>query len=139
MQTTTNQALFRIEAGVCKFFRDYLTLRKDLLKFTRRKLFLVILLIISSKHVLFVIIVIISFLLLRLAASEGGANVFKVSYFKGKCTELKTTHTPAYALMVVFRGVDSSHETQKFYVIWPGLLLRLTTFWLDRDFDEMTC
>ena len=24
-QTTTNQALFRVEAGVCRFFRDYLT------------------------------------------------------------------------------------------------------------------
>lgn len=62
---------------------------------------------------LFVIIVIISFLLLRLAASEGGANVFKVSYFKGKCTELKTTHTPAYALMVVFRGVGLESRDSK--------------------------
>ncbi|XP_028407717.1 aspartate--tRNA ligase, cytoplasmic-like [Dendronephthya gigantea] len=56
LRTTTNQALFRIEAGVCRFFRDYLTSQGFVEIHTPK---------------------IIS------AASEGGANVFKVSYFKG--------------------------------------------------------
>lgn len=55
LRTTTNQAIFRIEAGVCKYFRDYLT-EKGFVEIHTPK--------------------IIS------AASEGGANVFTVSYFK---------------------------------------------------------
>lgn len=57
LRTTTNQAIFRIEAGVCKYFRDYL-MEKDFIEVHVPK--------------------IIS------AASEGGANVFTVSYFKDK-------------------------------------------------------
>lgn len=57
LRTTTNQAIFRIEAGVCKYFRDFL-MEKDFIEVHVPK--------------------IIS------AASEGGANVFTVSYFKDK-------------------------------------------------------
>ena len=56
LRTPTNQAIFRLEAGVGMLFRDYLT-KKGFCEIHTPK--------------------IIS------AASEGGANVFKVSYFKG--------------------------------------------------------
>ena len=56
LRTPTNQAIFRLEAGVGMLFRDYLT-KQGFCEIHTPK--------------------IIS------AASEGGANVFKVSYFKG--------------------------------------------------------
>lgn len=56
LRTATNQAIFRVEAGVMKLFRDTLT-DQGFCEFNSPK--------------------IIS------AASEGGANVFTVSYFKG--------------------------------------------------------
>ena len=56
LRTPTNQAIFRLEAGVGMLFRDYLT-KAGFVEIHTPK--------------------IIS------AASEGGANVFKVSYFKG--------------------------------------------------------
>ena len=55
LRTPANQAIFRLEAGVCKLFRDILT-DKGFVEIHTPK--------------------IIS------AASEGGANVFTVSYFK---------------------------------------------------------
>lgn len=55
LRTPANQAIFRLEAGVCKLFRDILTKRGFVEIHTPK---------------------IIS------AASEGGANVFTVSYFK---------------------------------------------------------
>lgn len=54
IRTTTNHAIFRIQAAVCKYFREFLTLQG----FTE---------IHSPK--------------LISAASEGGANVFKLKYF----------------------------------------------------------
>lgn len=56
LRTPANQAIFRLEAGVCRLFRDILT-DKGFTEIHTPK--------------------IIS------AASEGGANVFTVSYFKG--------------------------------------------------------
>jgi len=56
LRTPTNQAIFRIESGVCQLFRD--TLRG--MGFTE----------IHTPKIIG-------------CASEGGANVFKVSYFKG--------------------------------------------------------
>ena len=55
LRTTTNHAIFRIQAGVCKLFREYL----DNLNFIE----------IHTPKLLG-------------AASEGGANVFRVTYFK---------------------------------------------------------
>lgn len=57
LRTPANQAIFRLEAGVCRLFRDILS-RQGFTEIHTPK--------------------IIS------AASEGGANVFTVSYFKGK-------------------------------------------------------
>ncbi len=56
LRTPANQAIFRLQAGVCKLFRNALD-NKGFVEIHTPK--------------------IIS------AASEGGANVFKVSYFKG--------------------------------------------------------
>lgn len=56
LRTPANQAIFRLEAGVCRLFRDILA-HKGFTEIHTPK--------------------IIS------AASEGGANVFTVSYFKG--------------------------------------------------------
>lgn len=56
LRTPANQAIFRLEAGVCRLFRDILA-QKGFTEIHTPK--------------------IIS------AASEGGANVFTVSYFKG--------------------------------------------------------
>lgn len=55
LRTVTNQAIFRVQAAVCRLFRDYLISQN----FTE----------IHSPKLLG-------------AASEGGANVFKVSYFQ---------------------------------------------------------
>jgi len=57
LRTTTSQSIFRLEAGVCMLFREYLT-NKGFVEIHTPK--------------------IIS------AASEGGANVFEVTYFKTK-------------------------------------------------------
>ena len=57
LRTPANQAIFRLEGGVCQLFREALTARGFVEIHTPK---------------------IIS------AASEGGANVFEVSYFKGK-------------------------------------------------------
>ncbi|ODQ65416.1 aspartyl-tRNA synthetase [Nadsonia fulvescens var. elongata DSM 6958] len=56
LRTTTNQAIFRINSGVCELFREFLTSKKFIEIHTPK---------------------IIN------AASEGGANVFKLNYFKG--------------------------------------------------------
>ncbi|XP_059472136.1 aspartate--tRNA ligase, cytoplasmic isoform X2 [Neocloeon triangulifer] len=57
LRTPANQAIFRLEAGVCRLFRDLLTVQG----FTE----------IHTPKIIS-------------AASEGGANVFTVSYFKGQ-------------------------------------------------------
>ncbi|CAG8586599.1 1894_t:CDS:10 [Funneliformis caledonium] len=56
LRTQTNHAIFRIQSGVCQLFREYL-LSKSFIEIHTPKLLG--------------------------AASEGGANVFKVRYFKG--------------------------------------------------------
>lgn len=63
LRTPANQAIFRLEAGVCRLFRDILTDQG----FTE----------IHTPKIIS-------------AASEGGANVFTVSYFKGKPCIVKT-------------------------------------------------
>ncbi|PVV02227.1 hypothetical protein BB560_003324 [Smittium megazygosporum] len=55
LRTTTNNAIFKIQAAVCRFFREFLE-KRDFIEIHSPKL-------IST-------------------ASEGGADVFKVSYFK---------------------------------------------------------
>lgn len=55
LRTVTNQSIFRIQSGVCQLFREFLVRER----FTE----------IHTPKIIS-------------AASEGGANVFKVSYFK---------------------------------------------------------
>lgn len=55
LRTLTNQAIYRVEAGVCRLFRETLD-KKGFVEIHTPKIIE--------------------------AASEGGANVFKVSYFK---------------------------------------------------------
>ena len=70
----TNQAIFRLQAGVCELFREYLKSIGFVEIHTPK--------IISGKLITYDYE---RFFLSRvLAASEGGANVFTVSYFKGK-------------------------------------------------------
>eukprot|EP00128_Syssomonas_multiformis_P016096 Colp12_sorted_trinity150504_noHs@30061 len=57
LRTTTNQAIFTIQGAVCKLFRDHLSSQGFVEIHTPK---------------------------IIPAASEGGANVFKVSYFKGE-------------------------------------------------------
>ncbi|KAI9295772.1 aspartyl-tRNA synthetase [Neoconidiobolus thromboides FSU 785] len=55
LRTTTNQAIFRLQSGISKIFRDFLTEREFVEIHTPK---------------------------IMGAASEGGANVFKLNYFK---------------------------------------------------------
>ncbi|KAL4229305.1 Aspartate--tRNA ligase [Mactra antiquata] len=92
LRTTTNQAIFRLEAGVCKLFREVLD-NEGFVEIHTPK--------------------IIS------AASEGGANVFKVSYFKGsaylaqspqlyKQMCISADFEKVYTVGGVFRAEDSN-------------------------------
>merc|ERR1712227_979467 len=92
LRTPTNQAIFRLEAGVGMLFRDYLT-KKGFCEIHTPK--------------------IIS------AASEGGANVFKVSYFKGsaylaqspqlyKQMAIASDFEKVFTVGAVFRAEDSN-------------------------------
>jgi len=92
LRTPTNQAIFRIESGVCQLFRD--TLRSQ--GFTE----------IHTPKIIG-------------CASEGGANVFKVSYFKGsaylaqspqlyKQMAIAADFGKVYTVGGVFRAEDSN-------------------------------
>lgn len=92
LRTLTNQAIYRIEAGVCKLFRDTLDGRGFVEIHTPK---------------------IIN------AASEGGANVFKVSYFKTfaylaqspqlyKQMAIAADFDRVYTVGSVFRAEDSN-------------------------------
>lgn len=92
LRTPANQAIFRLEAGVCKLFRDILT-RKGFVEIHTPK--------------------IIS------AASEGGANVFTVSYFKSsaylaqspqlyKQMAIAADFDKVFTVGAVFRAEDSN-------------------------------
>ena len=92
LRTTTNQALYRIQGGICKLFREFL----DGNGFTE----------IHTPKIIS-------------AASEGGANVFKVSYFKGsaylaqspqlyKQMCIAADFNRVYTIGGVFRAEDSN-------------------------------
>jgi len=92
LRTPANQAIFRLEAGVCRLFRDILT-DKGFVEIHTPK--------------------IIS------AASEGGANVFTVSYFKGsaylaqspqlyKQMAIAADFDKVFTIGAVFRAEDSN-------------------------------
>ncbi|KAL2743887.1 hypothetical protein V1477_007763 [Vespula maculifrons] len=107
LRTPANQAIFRVEAGVCKLFRDILT-AKGFVEIHTPK--------------------IIS------AASEGGANVFTVSYFKGnaylaqspqlyKQMAIAADFDKVFTIGAVFRAEDSN--THRHLTEFVGLDLEM--------------
>ncbi|XP_018337803.1 PREDICTED: aspartate--tRNA ligase, cytoplasmic isoform X3 [Trachymyrmex septentrionalis] len=107
LRTPANQAIFKVEAGVCKLFRDILT-RKGFVEIHTPK--------------------IIS------AASEGGANVFTVSYFKGnaylaqspqlyKQMAIAADFDKVFTVGAVFRAEDSN--THRHLTEFVGLDLEM--------------
>ncbi|CAB1328403.1 unnamed protein product [Coregonus sp. 'balchen'] len=94
LRTTTSQAIFRLQSGVCQLFRDTLT-NKGFVEIQTPK--------------------IIS------AASEGGANVFTVSYFK---TSAYLAQSPQLYKQMLFRAEDSN--THRHLTEFVGLDIELT-------------
>lgn len=110
LRTMTNQAIFRIEAGICRLFREHLT-SKGFVEIHTPK--------------------IIS------AASEGGANVFEVTYFKGqaylaqspqlyKQMALTADFDRVFSIGAVFRAEDSN--THRHLCEFVGLDVEMTFF-----------
>lgn len=108
LRTVTNQAIFKIQSGVCNLFREFLSQRK----FTE----------IHSPKLLG-------------AASEGGANVFEVTYFKNKAYLAQSPQFYKQQLMVadfervfeiapVFRAENSN--THRHLTEFTGLDLEMT-------------
>lgn len=108
LRTPANQAIFRLEAGVCKLFRDLLTQRGFVEIHTPK---------------------IIS------AASEGGANVFTVSYFKSsaylaqspqlyKQMAIAADFDKVFTVGAVFRAEDSN--THRHLTEFVGLDLEMS-------------
>lgn len=108
LRTPANQAIFRLEAGVCRLFRDILT-RKGFVEIHTPK--------------------IIS------AASEGGANVFTVSYFKSsaylaqspqlyKQMAIAADFDKVFTVGAVFRAEDSN--THRHLTEFVGLDLEMS-------------
>ncbi|XP_003740658.1 aspartate--tRNA ligase, cytoplasmic [Galendromus occidentalis] len=107
LRTPANQAIFRLEAGVCHLFRESLS-KKGFVEIHTPK--------------------IIS------AASEGGANVFEVSYFKGsaylaqspqlyKQMAIAADFGKVYTIGAVFRAEDSN--THRHLTEFVGLDLEM--------------
>lgn len=107
LRTPANQAIFRLEAGVCKLFRDILTERG----FTE----------IHTPKIIS-------------AASEGGANVFTVSYFKDsaylaqspqlyKQMAIAADFDKVFTVGAVFRAEDSN--THRHLTEFVGLDLEM--------------
>lgn len=108
LRTVTNQAIFKIQSGVCSLFREFLLQKK----FTE----------IHTPKLLG-------------AASEGGANVFEVTYFKNKAYLAQSPQFYKQQLMVadfervfeigpVFRAENSN--THRHLTEFTGLDLEMT-------------
>ncbi|XP_075988341.1 aspartyl-tRNA synthetase [Anticarsia gemmatalis] len=108
LRTPANQAIFRLEAGVCRLFRDILTKRGFVEIHTPK---------------------IIS------AASEGGANVFTVSYFRSsaflaqspqlyKQMAIAADFDKVFTVGAVFRAEDSN--THRHLTEFVGLDLEMS-------------
>ncbi|BET02279.1 Aspartyl-tRNA synthetase [Nesidiocoris tenuis] len=107
LRTPANQAIYRLEAGVCRLFRDILT-KNGFVEIHTPKM--------------------IS------AASEGGANVFTVSYFKGsaylaqspqlyKQMAIAADFDKVFTVGAVFRAEDSN--THRHLTEFVGLDLEM--------------
>ncbi len=88
LRTLTNQAIYRVEAGVCKLFREILD-EKGFIEIHTPKIIN--------------------------AASEGGANVFKVSYFK---TSAYLAQSPQ-----LYKQMAIAADFERVYTIGSGLFL----------------
>ncbi|KAK5780504.1 aspartate--tRNA ligase DPS1 PWA37_002510 [Arxiozyma heterogenica] len=108
LRTVTNQAIFKIQSGVCSLFREFL-LQKNFTEIHTPKLLG--------------------------AASEGGANVFEVTYFKNKAYLAQSPQFYKQQLMVadfervfeigpVFRAENSN--THRHLTEFTGLDLEMT-------------
>lgn len=108
LRTTTNRAIFRIQHGVCKLFREYLD-GHDFVEIHSPKL--------------------------QGAATESGASVFKVSYFKGnaflaqspqfsKQMAIAADFGRVYEIGPVFRAEDSN--TPRHMTEFTGLDLEMS-------------
>ncbi|XP_050311608.1 aspartate--tRNA ligase, cytoplasmic isoform X2 [Anthonomus grandis grandis] len=107
LRTAANQAIFRLEGGVCRLFRDTLT-RRGFVEIHTPKIIP--------------------------AASEGGANVFTVSYFKGaaylaqspqlyKQMAIAADFDRVFTVGAVFRAEDSN--THRHLTEFVGLDLEM--------------
>ncbi|CAH1179448.1 unnamed protein product [Phaedon cochleariae] len=107
LRTPTNQAIYRLEAGVCRFFRECL-MKRDFVEIHTPKIIP--------------------------AASEGGANVFTVSYFKGsaylaqspqlyKQMAIAADFEKVFTIGAVFRAEDSN--THRHLTEFTGLDLEM--------------
>ncbi|CAG2062396.1 unnamed protein product, partial [Timema podura] len=107
LRTPANQAIFRLEAGVCRLFRDILT-KKGFVEIHTPKIIP--------------------------AASEGGSNVFTVSYFKGsaylaqspqlyKQMAIAADFDKVFTVGAVFRAEDSN--THRHLTEFVGLDLEM--------------
>ncbi|RZF37220.1 hypothetical protein LSTR_LSTR014387 [Laodelphax striatellus] len=116
LRTPANQAIFRLEAGVCRLFRDVLT-GKGFVEIHTPKIIG--------------------------AASEGGANVFTVSYFKGsaylaqspqlyKQMAIAADFDKVFTVGAVFRAEDSN--THRHLTEFVGLDLEMA---FKRDYHEV--
>lgn len=116
LRTPTNQAIFKIKSGVCQLFREFLTTKG----FTEVH---------SPK--------------LIAAASEGGSNVFEVSYFKGKAYLAQSPQLYKQQLIAadfekvfevapVFRAENSN--THRHLTEFIGLDLEMT---FEEHYDEV--
>lgn len=108
LRTVTNQAIFKIQSGVCSLFREFLSKRAFTEVHTPKLLG---------------------------APSEGGASVFEVSYFKGKAYLAQSPQFHKQQLMVadfervfeiapVFRAENSN--THRHMTEFTGLDLEMT-------------
>lgn len=116
LRTTTNQAIFRIQAGVCALFREFLSSRGFLEVHTPK---------------------IIG------ASTEGGSNVFKIGYFKGeaflaqspqfyKQMLISSDFEKVFEITPVFRAENSN--THRHMTEFTGLDLEMA---FEEHYDEV--
>lgn len=116
LRTATNQAIFKIQSGVCSLFREFLSKRKFIEIHTPKLLG---------------------------SPSEGGSNVFEVAYFKGKSylaqspqfykqQLISADFERVYEIGPVFRAENSN--THRHMTEFTGLDLEMT---FEEHYDEV--
>ncbi|KAG7663461.1 DPS1 [[Candida] subhashii] len=116
LRTPTNQAIFKIQSGVCQLFREYLS-KKGFTEIHTPKIIA--------------------------AASEGGSNVFEINYFKGsaflaqspqlyKQQLIAADFEKVYEIAPVFRAENSN--THRHMTEFTGLDLEMA---FEEHYDEV--